>query len=91
MGNSMAYPVLRTTDSATAYMQAKSLCALLAERDDEVGLFAVVFHGEDAQWDGWTDHHTVFVHVGKFGDLPRAQELAAHIGSKVLGEPHIGW
>ncbi|WP_418957573.1 hypothetical protein [Streptomyces tritici] len=195
MGNSKAYAVFQSTDAATAYTQAKRLCALLAERDDEVGLFAelhtvadvrcmaavlpeanfdyvdtrtdaagefawfdldlaetddevlqqhlplslledaprgsveecfvkalgqgmaavdwhgmwpddpesdlygsakydgvqVVFHGQDAQWDQWTEHHTVFVHVGKFGDLPRAQKLAAHIGSEVLGEPQIGW
>ncbi|MGW6565633.1 hypothetical protein [Streptomyces sp. NPDC054975] len=195
MGNSMAYPVLRTTGATTAYTQAKRLCTLLAERDEEVGLFAelrtvadlramasilpkanfdyeerrtgpagefvyfdldvtatddatleqhlpldlmedaptgsvedrfvralgqgmaaiawhgmwpnepesdlhgsakydgvqVVFHGEDAQWGDWTEHHTVFVHVGKFGDLPRARKLAAAIGSEVLGEQQIGW
>ncbi|MFF3288780.1 hypothetical protein [Streptomyces sp. NPDC003023] len=51
----------------------------------------VVFHGGSAQWDPWTDHHTVFVHMGKFGDLSRAQKLAAHIGSEVLGEPQAGW
>ncbi|WP_245936632.1 hypothetical protein [Streptomyces cahuitamycinicus] len=34
-----------------------------------------------------TEEHTVFVHVTKFGDLPRARKLAAHIGSEVLGEP----
>nr|WTB28978.1 hypothetical protein OG781_05110 [Streptomyces sp. NBC_00830] len=39
----------------------------------------------------WTEHHTVFVHVDKWGDLPRAQKLAAHIGSEVLGEPQLGW
>lgn len=51
----------------------------------------VVFHGDHAQWGRWTGHHTVFVHVDKFGDLPRAQELAAHIGSMVLDEPQFGW
>ncbi|MEU9704254.1 hypothetical protein [Streptomyces sp. NPDC047981] len=51
----------------------------------------VVFHGDDAQWDDWTEQHTVFVHVGKFGDLARAQKLAACIGGEVLGEPQIGW
>jgi hypothetical protein len=196
MGNSRAYPVLRTTDAAAAYTRAKRLCALLEERDDEVGLFAelrtvgdvrrmaavlpgarfdhadvrtdpatgehlsfdldvtvtddaglephlplaimedvpagsvedrfvealgeglaaidwhgtwpdepeadqygsatydgvqVVFHGERAQWGGWTEHHTVFVHVTKWGDLPRARQLAAHIGSEVLGEEQLGW
>ncbi|WP_405979626.1 hypothetical protein [Streptomyces sp. NBC_00158] len=195
MGNSRAYPVLRTTDAIEAYAQAKRLCALLAERDDEIGLFAelrtvadvrkiaevlpganfdysemrtgpagedlwfdldvttaddaalephlpldvmvdvprgsveerfvaalgrglaaidwhgswpdepeagrygspkydgvqVVFHGDDAGWDRWTEHHTVFVHTGKFGDLPRARKLAGCIGSEVLGEPQTGW
>ncbi|MFD0343238.1 hypothetical protein ACFVH0_31925 [Streptomyces sp. NPDC127117] len=195
MGNSKAYPVLRTTDVTMAYTQAKRLCALLAERDDEVGLFAelqtvadlrqlagvlpeakfdyvevrtgpageyvwfgldittaddttleqylplylledvprdsveerfmkalgrgmagigwhgmwpdepeadhygsgkydgvqVVFHGDDSQWGRWTEYHTVFVHVNKFGDLARAQKLAARIGSEVLGEPQLGW
>ncbi|WP_328891940.1 hypothetical protein [Streptomyces sp. NBC_00316] len=195
MGNSRAYPIFQTTDASAAYAQAKRLCALLAECDDEVGLFAelrtvtdvrqmaavvpeaifnyadmrtgpagediwfdldvtttddaslqphlpldimedvptasveerfvaalgqgmtaidwhglwpdepeadrygvakydgvqIVFHGDHAQWDRWTEHHTVFVHVDKWGDLPRAQKLAAHIGSEVLGEPQLGW
>lgn len=51
----------------------------------------VVFHGDDAQWDNWTEHHTVFVHVGKNGDLPRARKLAAYVGGEVLGEPQTGW
>ncbi|MFJ7780477.1 hypothetical protein [Streptomyces yangpuensis] len=32
MGNSVAYPVLRTTDPAEAYEKARHLCALLATR-----------------------------------------------------------
>ncbi|MEV4972111.1 hypothetical protein [Streptomyces scopuliridis] len=51
----------------------------------------VVFHGERAQLSRWTEHHTVFVHVTNRGDLPRAQKLAAHIGSEVLGEKQLGW
>ncbi|MGV9688138.1 hypothetical protein ACWDUX_03345 [Streptomyces sp. NPDC003444] len=51
----------------------------------------VVFHGEQAQWDRWSEYHTVFVHVSKFGDLSRARKLAAHIGGEVLGEPQLGW
>ncbi len=52
----------------------------------------IVFHGEEAQLNGWTEHHTVFVHGGSnHGALTRAQELAARIGSKVLGEPQLGW
>jgi hypothetical protein len=51
----------------------------------------VVFHGDQAQWDQWTEHHTVFVHVDKYGDLPRARKLAALIGSEVLGEAEQGW
>ncbi|WP_330300307.1 hypothetical protein [Streptomyces sp. NBC_00503] len=52
----------------------------------------IVFHGERAQLNGWTEHHTVFVHgCSNHGALTRAQELAALIGSKVLGEPQLGW
>ncbi|WP_234352972.1 hypothetical protein [Streptomyces sp. NRRL B-1140] len=51
----------------------------------------VAFHGDRAQQGRWTEEHTVFVHVTKFGDLPRARKLAAHIGSEVLGEPQLGW
>ncbi|MFJ4844924.1 MULTISPECIES: hypothetical protein [unclassified Streptomyces] len=40
MGNSAAYPVLRTTDATAAFAQASRLRALLAECEDEVGLFA---------------------------------------------------
>jgi hypothetical protein len=197
MGNSRAYPVLRTTDAAEAYRQAKRLCALLEHIDDRIWLFAVmrtprevremtglvpgadlnyegaridpatgerlwfdldvttlddaglrthlplsfsedvergdveerflaalgegmasirwdgrwpddpetdsyghgnydgiqvVFHGDEAQYDDkWTEEHTVFVHVTKYGDLDRARKLAAHIGSEVLGEVQLGW
>ncbi|MFI9583481.1 hypothetical protein ACIHCQ_16885 [Streptomyces sp. NPDC052236] len=195
MGNSRAYPVFQTTDASAAYTQAKRLCALLTECDDEVRVFAelrtiadvqqmaavlpeatfdcadrctgkaredvwfgldvttaddaslephlplhvmvdvprgsveerfvaalgqgvaaidwyglwpdepeaeqcgvaaydgvqVVFHGDQAQLGRWIEHHTVFVHVTNWGDLPRAQKLAAHIGSEVLGEKQLGW
>ncbi|CAL9458624.1 hypothetical protein [Streptomyces sp. enrichment culture] len=194
MGNSRAYPVLRTTDAGEAYRQARRLCALLRNVEDKVWLFAepatvrevrdiaaiapglpfdyarsrtdpatgdylrfdldvtalddasltehlpltfseyvgrerveagilaalgdgmvsvewhgrwpddsdadwpskydgiqVVFHGDEAQTGDWTEEHTVFVHVTKWGDLPLAQELAAHIGSEVLGEAKLGW
>ncbi|MFE9882421.1 hypothetical protein [Streptomyces sp. NPDC005784] len=37
------------------------------------------------------DHHTVFVHVDKWGDCPRAEKLAAHLGSTVLGDDQLGW
>lgn len=40
MGNSKAYPVLRTTDAAEAYRQARRLCALLEHIDDRIWLFA---------------------------------------------------
>lgn len=196
MGNSRAYPVLRTTDASEAYRQAKRLCGLLEHVDDEVRLFAemrtprdarrmaetvpgapfeyvdtrtdpetgavpsfdldvsrlddaelqahlpleflehvgrgdveerflaalgegmasidwpgrwpddpetdshghwnydgvqIVFHGDGAQYGDWTEDHTVFVHVTKSGDPERAQKLAAHIGSEVLGEAQLGW
>ncbi|MFD7416381.1 hypothetical protein [Kitasatospora purpeofusca] len=51
----------------------------------------IVFHGDRSQWGGWAEHHTVFVHVSKFGDEPRARKLAAAIGSEVLGEAQLGW
>ncbi|MFJ3664556.1 hypothetical protein ACIPPM_29340 [Streptomyces sp. NPDC090119] len=51
----------------------------------------VVFHGDAAQWNRWTEHHTVFVHVDKWGDLPRARNLAARTGGEVLGEAQLGW
>ncbi|MER8046019.1 hypothetical protein [Streptomyces sp. NPDC094032] len=52
----------------------------------------IVFHGEEAQWDEWTEHHTVFVHGATHqGALTRAQELAARIDSEVLGEAQLGW
>ncbi|WP_243762367.1 hypothetical protein [Streptomyces sp. Tu 3180] len=51
----------------------------------------VVFHGDEAQYDRWTEDHTVFVHVTKHGDLERARKLAAHIGGEVLGEAQLGW
>ncbi|MFD4907871.1 hypothetical protein [Kitasatospora purpeofusca] len=51
----------------------------------------IVFHGDQAQWGGRTEHHTVFVHVSKFGDEPRARKLAAAIGGEVLGEAQLGW
>ncbi|MFE6750431.1 hypothetical protein ACFVGM_31585 [Kitasatospora purpeofusca] len=51
----------------------------------------IVFYGDSAQWGGWAAHHTVFVHVGKFGDEPRARKLAAAIGAEILGEAQLGW
>ncbi|MFJ7188761.1 hypothetical protein [Streptomyces bacillaris] len=51
----------------------------------------IVFHGDQAQWGQWTEDHTVFVHVDKWGDVSRARKLAAHIGSEVLGEVQLGW
>ncbi|WP_043468683.1 hypothetical protein [Kitasatospora sp. MBT66] len=51
----------------------------------------IVFHGDQAQWGGRTEHHTVFVHVSKFGDEHRARKLAAAIGGEVLGEAQLGW
>ncbi len=51
----------------------------------------VVFHGDEAQYDEWTEDHTVFVHVTKHGDPDRARHLAAHIGSEVPGGEQLGW
>lgn len=51
----------------------------------------IAFNGDTAAWGGWADHHTVFVHVDKYGDLSRAERLAASIGSTVLGAAQRGW
>ncbi|WP_392749341.1 nuclear transport factor 2 family protein [Streptomyces sp. LN590] len=41
----------------------------------------VLFNCDDVNWLQPADHHTVFVHVDKWGDLPRADKLAAYLGS----------
>ncbi|SCF64878.1 hypothetical protein [Streptomyces sp. Ncost-T10-10d] len=51
----------------------------------------VLFNCDDVNWLQRTDHHTLFVHVGKWGDLPRAKGLAEYLGSTVLGEAQRGW
>ncbi len=51
----------------------------------------VLFNCDDVNWLNPADHHTVFVHVDKLGDLPRAEKLAAHLGSTVLGDAQHGW
>ncbi|MFF4102864.1 hypothetical protein [Streptomyces sp. NPDC001903] len=52
----------------------------------------IVFHGAEAQLNGWTEHHTVFVHGGSGrGALTRAEELAALIDGGRLGVPQLGW
>ncbi|MFD9003303.1 hypothetical protein ACFV0T_20390 [Streptomyces sp. NPDC059582] len=51
----------------------------------------VVFHGDDVNGSQPTDHDTDFVHVDKWGDLPRAAKLAAHLGGTVLGDAQLGW
>jgi hypothetical protein len=50
-----------------------------------------VFNSDDSDWERWAGTHTVFVHVTKFGDLDRAQWLAAQVGGEVLGEAVVGW
>ncbi|MFE1461672.1 hypothetical protein ACFW6M_11355 [Streptomyces nigra] len=51
----------------------------------------VLFNCDDVNWLQPADRHTVFVHVDKWGDLPRAEKLAAHLGSTVLGDAQHGW
>ncbi|MGW6924828.1 hypothetical protein ACWGA9_26715 [Streptomyces sp. NPDC054950] len=51
----------------------------------------IVFNCDDVNWLQPSDHHTLFVHVDKWGDLPRAAKLAAHLGSTVLGDAQHGW
>ncbi|MET9062475.1 hypothetical protein ABZX99_32185 [Streptomyces antibioticus] len=51
----------------------------------------VLFNCDDVNWLHPADHHTVFVHVDKLGDLPRAEKLAAHLDSTVLGDAQHGW
>ncbi|MGW5068864.1 hypothetical protein ACWEQJ_22570 [Streptomyces cyaneofuscatus] len=106
MGNSVAYPVLRTTDAAEAYAQAVRLCGLLEERDDEVVLHAELFTVEDVRRmaavlpDGPFDYlesrrdpatGDFADYVDKYGDLSRAERLAVSIGSTVLGAAQRGW
>ena len=51
----------------------------------------VVFHGDRAQLQDWIEHHTVFVHVDKWGDPGRGARLAAVIRGEVLGDAQLGW
>ncbi|SED24052.1 hypothetical protein [Streptomyces sp. TLI_105] len=51
----------------------------------------LVLHGDRARIDAWTPHHTVFLHLDKWADLPRARKLAARAGCEVLGDVQIGW
>ncbi|MER8232732.1 hypothetical protein [Streptomyces sp. NPDC094049] len=46
----------------------------------------VVFNSLDLHGELPADEHTVFVHLSKFGDLPRAEWLARQVGGEVLGE-----
>ncbi|MEU4066220.1 hypothetical protein AB0F25_28085 [Streptomyces wedmorensis] len=50
----------------------------------------VVFNSLDPDGELPADEHTVFVHLSKFGDLPRAEWLARQVGAEVLGEPVPG-
>ncbi|WP_217576193.1 hypothetical protein [Streptomyces sp. GbtcB7] len=50
-----------------------------------------VFNTDDVDWERPAGDHTVFVHMTKFGNLPRAQWLAAQVGASVLGGPMVGW
>ncbi|MFK0016932.1 hypothetical protein [Streptomyces sp. NPDC091027] len=49
MGDSQAYPVLRTSDAATAYAKARELCTLLWEREDRVCLFTELLTVQDVR------------------------------------------
>ncbi|MER6022158.1 hypothetical protein [Streptomyces anulatus] len=46
----------------------------------------VVFNSLDIDGELPAGEHTVFVHLSKFGDLPRAEWLARQVGAEVLGE-----
>ncbi|MFC9337278.1 hypothetical protein ACFT0G_34475 [Streptomyces sp. NPDC057020] len=50
----------------------------------------VVFNSLDLDGELPADEHTVFVHLSKSGDLPRAEWLARQVGAEVLGEPVPG-
>ncbi|MFE6781997.1 hypothetical protein ACFVFF_07020 [Streptomyces sp. NPDC057680] len=50
----------------------------------------VVFSSLDLDGEVPADEHTVFVHLSKFGDLPRAEWLARQVGAEVRGEPVPG-
>ncbi|MFF4733857.1 hypothetical protein ACFY3M_53620 [Streptomyces mirabilis] len=59
----------------------------------ELGLLAnstyegvqAVFNTDDVDWERPAGDHTVFVHMTKFGNFPRAQWLAGQVGASVLG------
>ncbi|MGW1270202.1 hypothetical protein [Streptomyces sp. NPDC002491] len=51
----------------------------------------VAFNGDDRYGSTPADRHTVFVHVDKWGDLARAEKLAAFLGGTVLGDDQQGW
>ncbi|MFF2780585.1 hypothetical protein ACFVU3_37515 [Streptomyces sp. NPDC058052] len=51
----------------------------------------VIFHGDNPGLDSPARDHTVFVHLGRADYLPRARDLATHIGGQVLGGPQHGW
>ncbi|MFG2368275.1 hypothetical protein ACGFY3_42790 [Streptomyces mirabilis] len=65
----------------------------------ELGLLAdskyegvqAVFNTNDVDRERPAGDHTVFVHMTKFGNLPRAQWLAGQVGASVLGSPMVGW
>ncbi|MET7899234.1 hypothetical protein [Streptomyces mirabilis] len=65
----------------------------------ELGLLAdskyegvqAVFNTDDVDRERPAGDHTVFVHMTKFGNLPRAQWLAGQVGASVLGSPMVGW
>ncbi|WP_030769505.1 hypothetical protein [Streptomyces sp. NRRL F-2664] len=51
----------------------------------------LVLNSEVCEWPGETAGvHTVYVHVTTFGDLGRAERLAAAVGGAVLGGPEQG-
>lgn len=92
MGNSVAYPVHRTTDPAEAYAKARLLCGPSARRYAKVRTAADAEPAAELPLDfGDTELPAAVVRVAGSGDPGRvAERLAAAIGGVVLCEPERG-
>ncbi|WP_437086408.1 hypothetical protein [Streptomyces sp. enrichment culture] len=49
-----------------------------------------VFNSDGLDGEEPAGHHTLFVHLSKWGDLPRAEWLAGQLGTRVIGEAVAG-
>ncbi|MFJ4092803.1 hypothetical protein ACIPYS_14570 [Kitasatospora sp. NPDC089913] len=92
MGNSTAYPVLRTTDAAEAYAWGERLRALLAHCEDEVGLGAELLTAADVRRTAevlpGARFHYVDARTGPTGEYLRF-ELDPRTADDAALEPHL--